>query len=477
MKQYQIIEKVKNALPKIKGIEIGLLIGSFARKTANLNSDIDLQLLVTEDFVVNELEKALNVELEEEQPIFLHVTSRSKVVVYFKELPKIDIGIFHQLYELDRNFLGSEITDIASSILFEKEPEKYQIEKYLKEISIQFQKSKSSNESKQIGDLIDKFMYEFESCSTLHRRSDGYQFYFFYNIALHCAIQLKHLSTGEKSYNFLPKNFIVNVMTGENQNDFYKLKGTLFLPEVNPLKRRLLDFFYSSIENLVPDEKQTEIKQFCEWVFDRDFFWNFRDVSKNNPRIKSGLIFRTGTLSLFQNESNFEGFLKGRNINTVIDLRADREIEELPYTEQSLSKFNYVKAQLDPWNQPDWFAEQYQFGTNEEIAYRFFGMGCGHKIKDALEAIINEKEGATAIHCHAGKDRTGIIISLLHLLVDAPTEVVYADYLASENDIHPRKLKIVLDIIEEKGGVKPYLIACGLTENQLDELRNKISNE
>jgi protein tyrosine/serine phosphatase len=212
-------------------------------------------------------------------------------------------------------------------------------------------------------------------------------------------------------------------------------------------------------------------------MYDRDFLWNFRDVSKNNPRIKSGLIFRTATMSLFQNESNFEAFLDGKNIKTVIDLRADREIEELPYTEKSLSKFNYVKAQLDPWNQPDWFEQNHQYGTNEEIAYRFFGMACNHKIKDVIEAILNEKEGASAIHCHAGKDRTGIIISLLHLLVDTPMDVVYADYLASENDIHPRKLKIVLDIIEEKGGVKPYLINCGLTENQIEELRNKIINE
>jgi protein tyrosine/serine phosphatase/predicted nucleotidyltransferase len=477
MKQNIIIEKIKNALPKIEGIEIGLLIGSFARKTANPNSDIDLQILVSAEFKVSEMIKVLQVELNEEQPIFHQVASRSKVVAYFKELPKIDIGIFHQLHELDRNFLGSEIKEIAASILFEKEPEKYQIEKYLKEISNQCQTTKSTSEEKQIGDLIDKFIYEFESCSTMHRRSDGYQFYYFYNIALHCAIQLKHLSSGERSFNFLPKNFIVNVMTGENQNDFYKLKGTLFLPEVNQLKRRLLDFFYSSIENLVSNGKQSEIKQLCEWMYDRDFLWNFRDVSKNNPRIKSGLIFRTATMSLFQNESNFEAFLDGKNIKTVIDLRADREIEELPYTEQSLSKFNYVKAQLDPWNQPDWFEESHQHGTNEEIAYRFFGMACNHKIKDAMEAIINEKEGASAIHCYAGKDRTGIIVSLLHLLVDTPMDDVYADYLASENDIHPRKLKIVLDIIEEKGGVKPYLINCGLTENQIEELRIKIIKE
>ncbi|MEN9302149.1 MAG: hypothetical protein RL264_578 [Bacteroidota bacterium] len=474
MKQVALIEKIRNALPKIEGIEIGLLIGSFARKTAIPNSDIDLQLLVANDFKASELIKVLKIELKEEQAIFHEVASRKKVVVYFKELPKIDIGIFHQLHELDRNFLGSEITDISASILFEKEPSKYQIENYLNVISKK--EKKSNKKTEEITALIDKFMYEFESCSTMHRRSDGYQFYFFYNIALHCAIQLKHFSEGLTSFNFLPKNFITQVLNKHNQSDFYKLNGTLFLPDVNQKKRSLLDFFYSAIENLVSIERLEEIKEFCEWVFERDFLWNLRDISKNNSRLKSGIIFRTATLSLFQSKLNFHSFLDEKNIKTVIDLRADREIEELPYTAQSLSKFNYVKAQLDPWNQPDWFVENHQHGTDEEIAYRFFGLACNHKIKDVMEAILNENEGASAIHCHAGKDRTGIIISILHLLVDTPLDVVYADYLASEIDTHPRKLKIVLEIIEKKGGVESYLINCGLTENQIEALKTKIIN-
>jgi hypothetical protein len=62
-------------------------------------------------------------------------------------------------------------------------------------------KTEQSNE-KQITDLIDKFIYEFESCSGMHRRSDGYQFYFFYNIALQVAIQLNHLSKGHIKIQF-----------------------------------------------------------------------------------------------------------------------------------------------------------------------------------------------------------------------------------------------------------------------------------
>ena len=227
---------------------------------------------------------------------------------------------------------------------------------------------------------------------------------------------------------------------------------------------------------MVTDEKLNELKKFFEWIYNRDFLWNFRDISLHNPNIKSGRIYRTATMTIFQNEDRFDDLLNEKKISTVIDLRADKEIQEMPYSEQTLSKFNYVKAQLDPWNQPDWFKENHHHGTDEEIAYRFFAIGCNDIIKKAMEAILNEKEGSVAIHCFAGKDRTGIFISMLHLLAETPTEIINADYLASEVDVKLHRLNLVLDIIEQHGGIQPYLLSCGLTVNQISDLRQKLLN-
>ncbi|MCU0445140.1 MAG: tyrosine-protein phosphatase [Arcicella sp.] len=475
MKQLKTIEQLQKMFPNITGIDIALLYGSFGRNEPTPNSDIDIQLLVNNEFdnkfLIDELQKEFHSEIFS----IREVAMRSKVVVYFTSQPKIEFALCTNISEIDRNYLGSEISNIADTILYVKQNSKYEIKTYLHKLVRDYNQSKSAEaNAKQVADLIDKFVYEFENCSTMHRRSDSYQFYFFYNIALHVAIQLNHLSKGNKKFNFLPKYYIANILTKEEQAPFYGLKGTLFLPEANQQKRRLLDFFYSAIENLVDVEKLEELRQCFEWIYERDFLWNFRDISTHNPKIKSGRIFRTATMTFFQNENRFDELLQEKKIKTVIDLRADKEIDEMPYSENSLSKFKYVKTQLDPWNQPDWFKENHHQGTNEQIAYRFFAIACSDKIKKAMEAIINEQGGSVAIHCFAGKDRTGIFISMLHLLAETPIEIINTDYLASEVDVKLQRLNLVLNIIEEKGGIEPYLIGCGLSENQITKLKSKL---
>ncbi|GAB4344245.1 MAG: hypothetical protein OHK0038_24410 [Flammeovirgaceae bacterium] len=476
MKQLSTIQQLKNFFLLFKEIQFALLYGSFGRNEGNPNSDIDIQIFVGDNFNAQEMITALQKAFENKLLYITEVNLRNKIVAYLTSQPKIEFAICRNLEEINRDYLASEIIDVKNTILFANEYWKEKIENYLHQILQKNNVEKTvKRQEKQVLELIDKFIYEFENCSTMHRRSDAYKFYFFYNIALHVAIQLKHLSAGETKSNFLPKYFVANTLTADERSQFYELKGTLYLPEANIQKRKLLDFFYSSIQSLVSSEKQSEIKQFLEWIYERDFFWNFRDTSTHNPKIKSGIIYRSATMSLFQNENLFEELLNKNQIKTIIDLRADREIEESPYNQNTLSKINYVKAPFDPWNQPNWFVEKYHFGTNEEIAYRFFALACKEQIKKAMLAIAAEKY-ATAIHCFAGKDRTGILISMLHLLTDVPIEIIYNDYLASEADVKPHRLEIVLNIIKEKGGIVPYLIECGLQNEQIEQLKSKLLN-
>jgi len=472
MKQQESINKLKGIFPQTEGLVVAILYGSCARCDASVNSDIDVQIVTSEEFRTEQFKALIRQEFNDNGLLAIHeVTSRSKIVIYFKSMPKIEFSICESLDEIKRNYVGSSITDYRQTILFERNPNNTNLELFLSNLVCSKEKR---SDYEDVNALIDKFIYEFESCSNMHRRSDGYQFYFFYNIALHVAIQLHAISKGKAKFNFLPKYFLASTLSGDEQKEFYEMSGSLFLPDANSRKRKLLDFFYLSIEKLVSMDKMAEIKSLCEWFYNRDFFWNFRDVSTHNVNLKSGLLYRTATLSVFQDELQFGQLIKKHKIKTIIDLRADREIKEKPYYNKVISDMKYIKCQLDPWNQPQWFISEFHHGTNEDIAYRYFAIGCRDKIKSAFEAILAENSGATAIHCFAGKDRTGIFVSLIHLLSGASIDTVYTDYLASEVDVKLNRLQVVLDVIDQEGGIETYLKNCGLSADQLTALKIKL---
>lgn len=476
MEQIITINRIKTILPNAAGIQFALLYGSFGRNEAKPNSDIDIQLLVDSYFNSESFIMLLREEFLDDIMSIQEIKLRNKIVIYFKKKPKVEFGIAHQVEEIHRNYVGSEITCVADTILYANSSWKDNIEAYLKELIERNQSTQlNADENENIELLADKFVYEFENCSTMHRRSDVYQFYFFYNLALHLVIQIHNLSKGNNRFIFLPKNFSTNDLMETDRSLFFKLNATLFLPEVNQQKRRLLDFFYTSMKLRKDSKKQEERIQLLEWIYERDYFWNFRDLNSFNKKIKPGLFYRSSSLSLYKNDSRLLQLLKEYNIRSIIDLRANREIEENPYLGTIVDdNTNYIKAPMDPWDQPQWFIDMSITGTNVEKAYRFFAIACQVAVNTVFKSILQTSDGAVVIHCYAGKDRTGIVITLLHLLLNTPLEEIYNDYLASESDVKKAYLDIVLNIIQSKGGIRPYLLECGLVDLEIDALIKKL---
>jgi len=200
---------------------------------------------------------------------------------------------------------------------------------------------------------------------------------------------------------------------------------------------------------------------------------NFRDISKFNKKIKKGIIFRSSALCLVENKIELDKMLKKHNISTIIDLRAKREIKICDYTREQKENYKIVNAFFDPWNQSIEFQKTYNKGTDIEIAYQFFSLECKSSIKKVVEVILNAKN-AVNIHCHAGKDRTGIVITIFQLLSGANEDVIFLDYMASEMDTKKEYLQIFLDIVKEHGGISKYLKSCGLTQQNILQLKNKI---
>jgi protein tyrosine/serine phosphatase len=117
-------------------------------------------------------------------------------------------------------------------------------------------------------------------------------------------------------------------------------------------------------------------------------------------------------------------------------------------------------------------------------------------------AAVADADGAVVVHCAGGKDRTGLVSALLLRLAGVETEVIAADYAASEANLAPRlpawiddadnevdrerRRKLMrtpaeamvqtLDELDRRyGGVEQYLRAAGLTDEQLDRLRARLA--
>ncbi len=472
MIQEKIINDFKEFSKKNENILAAILYGSFARNTAGLNSDIDLAVLINPIFKKENLIASLkNNFIKYDVLDVIYVKLRNKVVIYFKNIPKLEIAFINNLEELKRNYIGSNIPFelTKNTILFDKTNALLnQLQKFNSPTNIDIEKI--------IAELIPKFIYEFESCSTAHSRSDSYHFYFFYNIAFGIATQLRYLASGKTQHYYLPKGMSFDIIKNEKERQvFYELSGTTFLPKGNEKKRLLLDFFYSSLEKLNYDGFK-EIKNTLEFFFERDFIWNFRDISKFNSKAKSKQIFRTSSLTAYQENDKAIDFLKANNIKTIIDLRAPREIKKNSYKTNFKKEFEYLVASFDPWNQPKWFQKLNHKGKEDyEIAYHFFIAACKNQVEVVFKTIL-KSEGAVAIHCHAGKDRTGLIILLINMLLELNYQEILNDYLASEMDTKKSNFEIYYNIIQEEGGIVKYLKSCNMKQEEILALKQKLIN-
>lgn len=469
MRHKQIVDQLKPILSGIDGVNAAVLYGSVARNEATVNSDIDVALVVENSFDKESFRLALLVESDAED--ILIVEARSKVVCFFDDLRlKAEFSIHPSLDSFARDFTGSRIPSefIEAAILLNKMGNLYDKLHELEGIGY----SPLTTEA-----LVQKFIYEFDNASTYHRRSDGYRAFFFYQIALQCLMQLVALVECNHKYLFLPRHLLSKMKDVEMKDRLYSSAGSMYLPDFNGKKRVLLDLFYETLDRLgYPDLEQ--MRALLERIYSRDWHWNLRPVNTYNKSITWSKLVRSSSPTRLD-VTDLNEYIDRFDIHTIIDLRAPREVDKSAYPKDLRDKVNVVQAPFDPWNQPDWFKEsKFQDGEHQEIAYRFFTVGCRDSVRLVVQELLKVPSGrGAAIHCHAGKDRTGIIVSMLHLLTGQTRADLMVDYLASESDTVPENLNIALDLIENDGGIVQYLLNCGLTEIEIDSLNNRLGDE
>ena len=180
---------------------------------------------------------------------------------------------------------------------------------------------------------------------------------------------------------------------------------------------------------------------------------NFRDFggyrTRNGTYLKKGMLYRSGDLSR-ATDTDLE-HIASLGIKTVCDLRSEGERVHEPDRIPVAKPFTFFNIPMRPIvdyhgrsfgrlfslmfgseRRRDYVAESYQ-------AYREYATHYLPQLKALFQRISDPENLPLLIHCSAGKDRTGVVASLIQLVLGVPFETAIDDYLKTNGNLRVYK--------------------------------------
>jgi protein-tyrosine phosphatase len=223
---------------------------------------------------------------------------------------------------------------------------------------------------------------------------------------------------------------------------------------------------------------------------------NVRDVgglpTSDGGRIREGVLIRADSLHNLTPEG--VQAVRDAGVCRILDLRGDREAAAMPtpFVDDPLGVRQSLQDPADPEHGQATIVEActWMLDRRPEL------------FAAAVKAIADAPDGAVVVHCHGGKDRTGMVIALALSVAGVPEEEIVADYfltqarlaewlaeqLAAEpdtslhaemkefRDTRAESMTAILRHLDEKyGGPEAYLRHGGLTTDDLARLRAKLT--
>lgn len=206
------------------------------------------------------------------------------------------------------------------------------------------------------------------------------------------------------------------------------------------------------------------------------YIWNFRDLSNFNSNIKKGKLFRANELISLEKKFDLNLFFRENKIDAIIDLRSVEEVRERKYNSETLNGIKYKNIYFNSFSQPERFKKLYNHISDLEIAYHYFIKNTKYQIKKVFDYFAENCNSIFLFHCVAGKDRTGIISTLLHLLSNQTKENILMDYMATYFFVEEKFIEIVFDEVESYQGIENYLKSCKISEKNISIIKEKFFN-
>ncbi|MDQ6857160.1 MAG: tyrosine-protein phosphatase, partial [Candidatus Dormibacteraeota bacterium] len=118
--------------------------------------------------------------------------------------------------------------------------------------------------------------------------------------------------------------------------------------------------------------------------------------------------------------------LADAGVSTVVDLRTASERADRPNLLVSVEEIQCIHAPI--------FTDDTEFPgelTTATDVYTWWLRDLGTGIKAAMTAIAEAPSAPVLVHCHAGKDRTGVVVALALLLAGVDAGAIADDYALS----------------------------------------------
>jgi protein tyrosine/serine phosphatase len=245
-------------------------------------------------------------------------------------------------------------------------------------------------------------------------------------------------------------------------------------------------------------------------VATRDLAWdgclNVRDLgglpTEDGATTRFGSVIRADSVGLLTSDG-WQALLD-TGVTRIVDLRGQVEIDDDPPRGVDVEVVHVPV--LDHFDEAMWeeirvlseAAPSYAAAT--ELVYLRFLEHCRPSLVRAIEAVATAP-GVVVFHCHAGKDRTGLVAAILLRLAGVPADVIAEDYALSAVRLEPRHrrwladaqddaerariarisatpreaMQAVLDALDQRyGGVDRYLLDGRLAPDVLEAARSRL---
>lgn len=219
-------------------------------------------------------------------------------------------------------------------------------------------------------------------------------------------------------------------------------------------------------------------ERFLHW----DTCYNARDLgghaTDDGATIRWGVLVRADSVGRLNTQGR--AALEAYGVRTIIDLRVPVEVrdEPSPFTEHAAITTHALPLDPNDRSVSKAVLAHKERGLSYTAAINAAYLSTnGAQIAAILRAVANAPDGGIVVHCHAGRDRTGLIVALLLGLAGLPAATISADYALSFSAVSETMDATLSHLETAHGGIGRYARAIGLTDEEIAAIRRRLRTD